>query len=101
MSPCPESEKENDRCTATEALKAILKLDYKVSSEDIAPVSPATERRSHETELVSLIKQTPVRLSRLRQIWLERNKPQWMTDPPILYRTMGEMAWKIGEPFFA
>jgi hypothetical protein len=50
MSPCPESEKENDRCTATETLKAILKLDYKVSSEDIIPASSAAERRSHREE---------------------------------------------------
>jgi len=96
-----EIEKNYDRRTATEALKAILKLGYKIDVNGVPLLDGPETEESQRKELLSSIKTNPVRLSGLYKIWSERRKSLWITDPPFLYRAMGEQACKIGEPFFA
>jgi len=100
----PESEKEYDRRTAMEAIRSILKLGYKLTLENGSLTGTGQEVSSSPgdtAQIIDLMKRSPVKLARLQQLWRNRIKAQWMIDPPVLYRTMGELACRIGEPFFA
>ncbi|HEX8098277.1 MAG TPA: TRAFs-binding domain-containing protein [Pyrinomonadaceae bacterium] len=96
----PESEKQYDRKTATEALKAIIKLGYRLEN-------PATEAESEAQPDAdgAAPGQVPQNLDEfdltgLFTVWQARNREQWAGNQEIYVR-LGDRILKSGEPLLA
>ena len=92
----PESEKEYDRNTSMEAIKAILHLGYRI----IPPVEGQVRVQDEVRNILDRLEDKSLNLRNLSDIWRGRSSNNWRNVPEI-YRHLGHRILGIGEPLLA
>lgn len=99
-----ESEKQYDRTTALETLKAIVSLGYRLEAPSEAGTEGADLFRSTDTELAALRATLDnldtLDLSSLFTLWQSHVPDHWASTPEI-YISLGDSILKSGEPLLA
>jgi class 3 adenylate cyclase len=94
----PESEREYDRATVTETLKAVFAQGYHLVPVSTPP-PPETAPSTHQL-FKHLASSDPIPLSELQKIWSRHVPEEWSTLPE-LYDLLAERIIKVGEPLLA
>ena len=104
-SDLPDSEKEYDRKTAVETLKAIVALGYGINPR--APAyspdePPGAARDNGPAELLSILGDRALDLGTVLALWRtpREDRQSWASAPEI-YQHLGERILKLGEPLLA
>ena len=92
----PESEKEYDRNTSMEAIKAILHLGYRI----IPPTQDQMGAQDEVHRILDRLEDKSLDLRNLSEIWRGRSPEIWRRVPEI-YRSLGHRILGIGEPLLA
>ncbi|HEV2915678.1 MAG TPA: TRAFs-binding domain-containing protein [Pyrinomonadaceae bacterium] len=99
-----EDEKEYDRTTALETLKAILLLGYRLEPPSPGGASALGDTDTSDKELAALRATLDnldaLDLSSLFTLWQSHNPEQWSSTPEI-YSSLGDSILKSGEPLLA
>ncbi len=99
-----EAEKQYDRNTALETLKAILLLGYRLEAPSREGAHGIDTSRSSDKELAALgatlDNLDTLDLSSLFTLWQSHNPDQWASTPEI-YINLGDSILKSGEPLLA
>jgi class 3 adenylate cyclase/tetratricopeptide (TPR) repeat protein len=93
-----ESEKDYDRNTAVETLKAIQKVGYQLVRSGDATRATAIDASSNSLQFLDQI--GSLNLSSLLALWHARTPGEW-DDAPEIYRYLGQRVLKLGEPLLA
>lgn len=100
----PESEKQYDRSTALETIKAILAMGYRVEAPGHPPAATvaASTAGDHEVATFSPLFADlgALDLASLLGLWQGRDAERWSRGPTP-YRLLGERILKLGEPLIA
>ena len=94
----PESDKQDERNTATEILKLIVSGGYgfqRTADQQATGASRAPARAAQVLDQIDSQK-----LSVLMALWLARSPEEWAKTPE-LYQRMGRRVLKLGEPLLA
>jgi class 3 adenylate cyclase len=94
----PESEKEYDRRTALETIKALLGMGYKLHPPAL-PASLGDDASARDIEKL-LQSSGPLPRSTLMELWDARDPEVWPRNPQ-LYRLLGERILRLQEPLVA
>ncbi len=99
-----EAEKQYDRNTALETLKALILLGYRLEAPSREGLSGIDALRSSDKELAALgatlDNLDTLDLSSLFTLWQSHNPDQWASTPEI-YINLGDSILKSGEPLLA
>jgi class 3 adenylate cyclase len=95
----PESEREYDRRTAMETVRAIISLGFKLEREDDTGETDASSQFADALEAMLGAVQG-LDLSRLISLWSTRDNAVW-EDRPILYSLISRRFLEAGEPLMA
>lgn len=94
----PESEKEYDRQTALETLKALMGMGYHIHAPAAGP--SRSDDAGAASALVLSIEGPDVTLADLEGLWRERDDPGWAHGPEA-YRALGRRLLQMGAPWHA
>ena len=100
----PESERQYDRQTAMESIKALLAMGYTIqppAGPRISSDTPSPESGSGLASVLQLLRDdSQPDLGRLQALWRTHDPEGWSVSPE-LYRLLGERILKLGEPLVA
>ncbi|HYY57231.1 MAG TPA: TRAFs-binding domain-containing protein [Pyrinomonadaceae bacterium] len=99
-----EAEKQYDRTTALETLKAILLMGYRLESTSLEGAGAVDDTNTADKELAALRPTLDnldaLDLASLFTLWQSHNPEQWSGSPEI-YTSLGDSILKSGEPLLA
>jgi len=99
-----EEEKQYDRNTALETLKAIMLLGYRLESPSVEGALTADDDSAPDKELAALRStldnMDALGLASLFTLWQSHNPEHWSSTPQI-YTSLGDQILKSGEPLLA
>lgn len=98
----PEHEREYDRKTALETIRALLSLGYQIEAPSSKPdvATNASIKASEELERLGNVLSKGARLEELVATWSGRDLEAW-AGSEALFRLLGESLVKVGEPLLA
>jgi class 3 adenylate cyclase/tetratricopeptide (TPR) repeat protein len=100
----PESERQYDRQTAMESIKALLAMGYTIqppAGPRISSDTPSPESGSGLASVLQLLRDdSQPDLGRLQALWRTHDPEGWSVSPEQ-YRLLGERILKLGEPLVA
>jgi class 3 adenylate cyclase/tetratricopeptide (TPR) repeat protein len=101
----PESEKEYDRNTAMETLRAILTLGYDISPRVAGQPETEVATGPHNdgpADVLRILGDRTLDLGAVLAIWRtpHEDRKSWSREPEV-YRRLGERVLKLGEPLLA
>ena len=100
----PESERQYDRQTAMESIKALLAMGYTIQPPEgprISSDTPSPESGSGLASVLQLLRDdSQPDLGRLQALWRTHDPEGWSVSPEQ-YRLLGERILKLGEPLVA
>jgi class 3 adenylate cyclase len=100
----PESEKQYDRRTAMESIKALLAMGYTMQAPASTPISSEGTSLASERGLTSVLQLlrdcSQPDLALLQGLWRAHDPEVWSVNPEP-YRLLGERILKLGEPLVA
>jgi class 3 adenylate cyclase len=100
----PESERQYDRQTAMESIKALLAMGYTIqppAGPRISSDTPSPESGSGLASVLQLLRDnSQPDLGRLQALWRTHDPEGWSVSPEP-YRLLGERILKLGEPLVA
>lgn len=100
----PESEKEYDRQTAVQTIRALIAKGYTIQPGASAAASPEAvaresgQRPADASRLLGTTAKADLALS--LALWRTRDAAMWASEPET-YRSLGERILKLGEPLVA
>ena len=100
----PESERQYDRQTAMESIKALLAMGYTIQPPTGPRISSDTASPESGSGLASVLQllrdDSQPDLGRLQALWRAHDPEGWSVSPEQ-YRLLGERILKLGEPLVA
>ncbi|MBF0530871.1 MAG: hypothetical protein HQK55_16705, partial [Deltaproteobacteria bacterium] len=92
----PDSEKEYDRHTALETIKAIMALGYDIQT----PGQKSPESEKHLELYPTIADLAKLDIMAIHQLWQGHQPDSWSKNPDI-YRILANQSLRLGDPFLA